>query len=250
MQKKGESPMKSIVLLTILVTVGCILAAGCVAQPKKDLNVSVTPTNTFTPFVNATTVPGSNGTFNASNVTNVTKLKGPLRVSISNFNTNLSVIIDNQTAGFVTPAKPLDLMIDEGDHLVKVCVGAICEQEYVTIVFAKKSFIDFGDRLKKNVEFPEPTARIIDSYREGDSIAVVVEFINPSAKTLFMTAEVSVGYSFISGRTDQRVGESVRGKAYADVPAGRRISETLNLDFAEGSAYIFDPPNLGKITAG
>ena len=241
--------MKSIIILTILVTVGCILAAGCVAQPKKDLNTSVTPTNTFTPFVNATTVPGSNGTFNASNVTNVTKLKGPLRVSISNFNTNLSVIIDNQTAGFVTPAKPLDLMIDEGDHLVKVCVGAICEQEYVTIVFAKKSFIDFGDRLKKNVEFPEPTARIIDSYREGDSIAVVVEFINPSAKTLFMTAEVSVGYSFISGRTGQRVGESVRGKAYSDVPAGRRISETLHLGFADGSAYNFDPPNLGTITA-
>ncbi len=241
--------MKGIVLLTILVTVGCILAAGCVAQPKKDLNVSVTPTNTFTPFVNTTTVPGSNGTFNASNVTNVTKLKGPLRVSISNFNANLSVILDNQTVGIVTAGTPLDLMIDEGNHLVKVCVGAICEQEYVNVVFAKKSFVDFGDRLKKDVEFPEPTARIVDYYRNGDGVAVVVEFINPSAKTLFMTAEVSVGYSFISGRTDQRVGESVRGKAYNDVQAGRRISETLNLYFADGSAYMFDPPNLLTITA-
>jgi hypothetical protein len=64
-----------------------------------------------------------------------------------------------------------------------------------------------------------------------------------------MTAEVSVGYSFINGRTGQRVGESVRGKAYSDVPAGRRISETLRLDFADGSAYNFDPPNLGTITA-
>jgi hypothetical protein len=240
--------MKSIVILTILVTVGCILAAGCVAQPKKDPNISVTPTNTFAPFDNTTTIP-TQGTFNTTNVTNSTKLQGPLRVSISNFKANLSVILDNKTAGVVTTEKPLDLMIDEGDHLVKVCVGSICEQEYVTIVFAKKSFVDFGERLKRDVEFPEPTARIVDYYRSGDGVAVVVEFINPTEKTLFMTAEVRTGYSFISGRTDQRVGESVRGKAYADVGAGRRISETLRLDFADGSAYMFDPPSLGEITA-
>lgn len=241
--------MKSVVILTILVTVGCILAAGCVAQPKKDLNVSVTPTNTFAPFINATTVPGTNGTFNSSNVTNITKLKGPLRVSLSNFNANLSVIIDNKTAGFVTPGEPLDLMIDEGDHLVKVCVGSVCEQDNITIVFAKKSFIDFGERLRKVVEFPEPTARIIDSYRSGDGVGVVVEFINPTDKLLYMTAEVRVGYSFISDRTGQRVGESVRGKAYSEVPAGRRVSETLLLDFAYGSSYMFDPPALGEITS-
>ena len=241
--------MKSVVILTILVTVGCILAAGCVAQPKKDLNVSVTPTNTFAPFINATTIPGTNGTFNSSNVTNVTKLKGPLRVSLSNFNANLSVIIDNKTAGFVTPGEPLDLMIDEGAHIVKVCVGSVCEQDNVTIVFAKKSFIDFGERMRKVVEFPEPTARIIDSYRSGDGVGVVVEFINPTDKLLYMTAEVRVGYSFISDRTGQRVGESVRGKAYSEVPAGRRVSETLLLDFAYGSSYMFDPPALGEITS-
>jgi len=133
--------MKSVVILTILVTVGCILAAGCVAQPKKDLNVSVTPTNTFAPFINATTVPGTNGTFNSSNVTNVTKLKGPLRVSLSNFNANLTVFVDNQTVGFVTAANPLDLSVNEGNHSVKVCLGAICEQDYVVVVFAKKSFM-------------------------------------------------------------------------------------------------------------
>jgi len=241
--------MKRIVLITVLITIVCILTAGCVAQPKKDINATVFPTNTFTPFVNTTNDSGSNGTFNVSNVTNVTKLKGPLRVSISNFNANLSVILNNQTVGSVTPGKPLDLMIDEGDYSVKVCVGAICEQDDVTIVFAKKTFVDFGDRLKKDVEFPEPTARIIDSYRDGDGVGVVVEFINPTEKTLFMTAEVSVGYSFISDRTGQRVGESTRGKAYSDVPAGRRVTETLSLGFADGSAYMFDPPNLGTITA-
>jgi len=237
--------MKSIVILTIIVTIGCIMAAGCVAQPKKDPNITVTPTITFSPFNNTTI---ANGTFNATNGTNVTKLQGPLRVSISNFNANLSVIIDNQTAGLVTAGKPLDLMIDEGDHSVKVCVGAICEQDRVTIVFAKKSFVDFGDRLKKSVEFPEPTARIIDYYRNGDGVAVSVEFINPTSATLFMSAEIRVGYSYISDRTGQRVGESTRGHAYADVPAGRRITETLDLGFADGSAYMFDPPSLGAIT--
>lgn len=241
--------MKSVVILTILVTMACILAAGCVAQPKKDLNASVTPTSTFSPFVNATPVPGTNGTFNVTNATNVTKLQGPLRILLSNFNANLSVILDNQTAGFVTPGKPLDLMVDEGDHQVKVCVGAICETDQVTVVFAKRTYIDFGERLRKVVEFPEPTARIIDSFRSGDGVRVVVEFINPTEKTLFMTAEVTVGYSFISGRSGQRVGESVRGQAYSDVRAGSRVSETLLLDFADGSSYMFDPPTLGKITA-
>ena len=239
--------MKNIVLLTILLTVGCVLASGCVAQTKKDGNTSVSPTNTFTPFINATTVPGSNGTINVTNMTNVTKLKGPLRVSISNFNANLSVILDNQTVGIVTAAKPLDLSIDEGNHSVKVCIGAICEQDYVNIVFAKKSFVDFGDRLKKSVEFPTPTARITDYYRAGDGVSVVVEFINPSSDNLIISAEVSVGYSYISDRTGQRVGESARDKASVIVDAGQRQTATLRLYFAEGEAYMFDPPQIMQV---
>jgi hypothetical protein len=184
---------------------------------------------------------------NVTNATNVSALKGPLRVSISNFNANLAVILDNQTVGSVSPAKPLDLMVNEGNHSVKVCVGAICEVENVNIIFAKKSFIDFGDRLKKNVEFPEPTARIIDSYRDGDGVSVVVEFINPSIDNLIMNAEISVGYSYISYRTGQRVGDSARSTIYSDVNAGRRLSDVITLYFADGSAYMYDPPAIQKI---
>lgn len=242
--------MKSIVLLTILITVGCILAAGCVAQPKKDINVSVSPTNTFTPLVNMTTVPGSNGTFNGTNSTNVTqKLKGPLRVSISGYPADLPVIVDNLTVGIVTKEKTLDVMLDEGNHSVKVCVGLKCQIEVVTIRFAKQTVIDFGDRLRKEVEFPTPTARIVEYYRNGDGVSVVVEFINPSTEGLYMTAEVSVGYSFISGRSGQRVGESTRGKTFMDVAAGQRITSTVRLDFADGSSYNFDPPTLLSITS-
>jgi hypothetical protein len=241
--------MKSIVLLTILLTVGCVLASGCVAQTKKDVNVSVSPTTTFTPFLNATTVPTTtNGPINATNVTNSTKLKGPLRVSVSNFNANLSVFIDNQTVGFVTAAKPLDLSIEEGNHSVKVCLGATCEQDYVVISFAKKSFIDFGDRLKKTVEFPNPTARITDYYRDGDGVSVVVEFINPTSERLYISAEVSVGYSFIAERSGQRVGESARGKTTVSVEPGQRETENVRLYFADGLSYIFDTPQLLEVT--
>jgi hypothetical protein len=238
--------MKISMLLTLVVVIGCVLATGCIAQTKKDLNnTTVNTTNTFTPFVN-TTMNSTNST-NVTNATNVTPLRGPLRVSISNFKANLVVILDNQTIGSVTTAKPLDVMVNEGNHSVKVCVGVICEEENVTIAFAKKSFIDFGERLKKDVEFPEPTARITDSYRDGDSVAVVVEFINPSIDNLRMNAEIAVGYSFISGRTGQRVGESARGVAYSDVSAGRRQSEVLHLYFAEGTSYNYDPPALQNI---
>jgi len=240
--------MKSIVLLAILVTLGCVLASGCVAQTKKDVNVSVSPTTTFSPFINATTVPTTNGSINATNMTNSTKLQGPLRVSVSNFNANLSVIVDNQTVGFVTAAKPLDLSISEGNHSVKACLGAICEQEYVIVTFGKKSFIDFGERLRKTVEFPNPTARITDYYRDGDGVSVVLEFINPTSEPLYISAEVSVGYSYIADRSGQRVGEAARGKTTVGVDPGQRETENVRLYFADGSAYNFDPPQLLDVT--
>ena len=235
--------MKMIVLLTVLITVGCILVAGCI-NPNKDTvpEKCVCP---VCPSLNATNTTVSN----MSIVANSTKLKGPLRIAITGFNAELAVTLDNQTAGIVTTAKPLDLIIDEGNHSVRVCVGSICEQEEVTIKFAKISTVDFGDRLIKDVEFPSPTARMIDYYRSGDGVAVVVEFINPTSKDLTMSAEVSVGYSFISGRTDQRGGEATRGKAYAAVKAGQRQTSTLSLGFADGYSYMFDPPVLGQITA-
>jgi len=99
------------------------MTAGCVAQPKKDINSTVSPTNTFTPFVNVTTVPGSNGTFNNTNVTNVTKLKGPLRISISGYPADLPVFIDNRSVGIVYREKPLDLMI-EGEPQCKSLCGS------------------------------------------------------------------------------------------------------------------------------
>jgi len=243
--------MKTIVILTILLTVGCILAAGCVAQTKKDPvngNVSITPTNTFAPFVNATTVPGSNATINATNVTNKSVLKGPLRVSISGYPAALDVIIDNKNSGKVTREKSLDLMLDEGIHNVSVCVGDICEKETVSIVFAKKSFVDFGDRLKKDIEFPVPTARILEYYKNGNGVKVNVEFINPSTKDLSMSTEISIGYSYIDDRSGTRKGESSRSSITDIVSAGSRHKYSVDLFFVDGAAYNFDPPLVGETT--
>ena len=237
--------MKMIVFLTLLITVVCILAAGCIGQTNKD----TVPEKCVCPVCPVLNATSTNTTFPEPNMTaNITKLKGPLRISISGFNAVLDVTLDNQTVGNVTMEKPLDLMVDEGNHIVQVCVGSICENEGVNIVFAKRSLIDFGERLRKNVAFPTPTARIIDYFRSGDSVYVIVEFINPSLKPLSMTAEVSVGYSFIDERTDLRVAESTRGKAQADVKAGQRETDVLSLDFSNGYSYIFDPPALGQIT--
>jgi len=249
-KKNGEPPMKIIVLLTFFITIGCILASGCIGQIKKDNgsgNATISPKNTFAPIENNTTV---NTSVSAMNVTvNITKLKGPLRVYISGYPADLPVIIDNQSVGTVTKEKPVDMMLDEGDHIVRVCVGVICENETVNIIFAKQSFVDFGERLKRDVEFPVPTARIIDYYRNGNGVGVIVEFINPSSKDLTMGAEVSLAYSFINERNDERGGESSRGRASAIVKAGQRLTSTLNLNFASGYAYLFDPPQLGEITA-
>jgi hypothetical protein len=243
--------MKILVLLTVLITVGCILAAGCVAQTKKDPgngNVSIPPTNTFTPFVNTTTVPASNTTINATNVTSTSVLKGPLRVSTSGYPATLEVMIDNNNSGLVTREKPLDLMLEEGVHTVSVCVGDICEKENVTIVFAKKTFVDFGDRLRKVVEFPVPTGRILEYYKNGDGVTVAVEFINPSTKDLTMSAEIRVGYSFIDPRTGTRKGESSRSNLMDTVRAGTRYTYNVDLYFVDGQSYIFDIPTISEIT--
>ena len=246
--------MKKIVLLTILIIIGCILASGCVAQPKKDPgNTTVSSTPSFIPFVNSTPVPGLNGTINATNATNATatKMKGPLRISIGRYSVDqpLTVLINNTSVGVVKAGVPLDLMVDEGNHSVKVCVGVICPEKFITIVFAKRSFLDFEEILTSQAEFSKPTVRILKSYKNGNGVGVELEFINPTQKDLAMSAEVSVGYNYIDDRTNIRMGDSVRSKTTEWVDAGRRITTTTTLYFVDGNSFSYDEPQLGEITA-
>ena len=247
--------MKIITLVTLFIAVGCIIATGCVAAQQKTKdpgNATAAPTNTFTPFVQTTTIPGSIATLNATNASNTTnttsKLKGPLRISISGYPVGLNVTIDDKNVGMVNREKPLDLMLEEGTHNVSVCANEICEKETVSIVFARKTFIDFGERLRKDVEFPEPTVRIVQYFKNGNGVTVLLEFINPSPKDVKMSTELSVGYSYIDPRSGTRNGESSRTSVIEEMRANSRYTYDINLNFVYGDAYIYDPPQMGQLT--
>jgi hypothetical protein len=237
--------MKMIMCISLILIVGCILATGCVGQVKNtSVTVpSVTPTATFTTFTNLTNVSGTpNGTVSSG-------LKGPLRVSIGGWDADLPVFIDNQSVGIVTHDKPLDLMVEEGNHTIKVCTGLKCEEENVTIQFARPRLVNFEESLLRDVGYPNPTARIIGSYPSGDHIVISVEFINPSTKDLQMSAVVKCGYTYIESRSNSRVGSVAEGMAAANVKSGTRVAQNVGIDLASGYSYMYSIPTISDITS-
>lgn len=237
--------MKIFRLIPFIIIIGCILATGCVGQIK-NTTANVTTVTTITTFA-----PLSNVT-NLTNLTNSTTvpsgLKGPLRVSIGGWGADLPVFIDNKSVGIATHDKPLDLMVEEGNHTIKVCAGTMCREENVTIQFAKQRLVDFEAWLIQEVEFPKPTARIVGYFPSGDQYTITVEFINPSTKDLIMSAEVKAGYSYIEPRSNNRVGSIAQGIVNANVKSGSRTMETLYLDLASGYSYTHAIPEITKIT--
>ena len=234
--------MKIIVLIPLIIIIGCILATGCVGQIKNttDNITTATTITTFAPLSNVT---------NLSNTTTVPSgLKGPLRVSIGGWDADLPVFIDNTSVGIASHDKPLDLMVYEGNHTVKICAGTMCKEEVVTIQFAKQRLVDFEAWLMQEVEFAKPTARIVGYYPSGDQYTITVEFINPSTKDLIITAEVKAGYTYIEPRSNNRVGSVAQGIVSANVKSGSRIMETLYLDLASGYSYTHAIPEISKIT--
>jgi hypothetical protein len=235
--------MKIFRLISLIIIVGCILATGCIGQIKNTpANGTVTPTNTFTPFLNETNIS------NTTNSTVTPGFNGSLRVSIGGWDADLPVYIDNKSAGIVTHSKPLELMLPEGNHTVKVCTSLICEQQNVTIRFAKLQVVDFEEQLLKDVGFPNPTARIVGSYPSSDRITVTVEFINPSAKDLSMSAIVKCAYTYIEPRSNNRVGGLAQGVANANVKSGNRVMQDVNLYLSSGYSYDYDIPTISSIT--
>jgi len=243
--------MKNILLVSLIIVVACILMAGCVGQMKNTTvtATTVTPTNTFTPFTNTTNTSDISNASNTSNSNVTSGLKGPLRISIGSWQADLPVSIDNQSVGIVTHDKPLDLMLDEGPHIVKVCAGTICLEEGVTTQFARQRVVDFGNRLLEEVVFPEPTARLVGSYPAGDQITVTVEFINPSSKDLAMSAEVRCSYTYIESRSNNRVGSVAQRIVNVNVKSGNRVMQTVDLNLASGYSYIYETPVISGITA-
>lgn len=243
----GEFFMKIIVLIPLIIIIGCILATGCVGQIKNTTGnvTTVTTINTFAPLSNVTNLT------NLTNLTNTTVtsgLMGPLRVSIGGWDADLPVFIDNKSVGIATHDKPLDLMVNEGNHTVRICAGTMCKEEIVTIQFAKQRLVDFEEWLIRDVEFAKPTARIVGYYPSGDQYTISVEFINPSTKDLIIQAEVKAGYTYIEPRSNNRVGSVAQGIVSANVKSGSRVMETLYLDLASGYSYSHSIPVISSVT--
>lgn len=232
--------MKNIALVPLIIVIVCILMTGCVGQMKNTtVNVpTVTPSNTFAPFSNVT---------NETNTTVTTGFRGPLRVTIGGWDADLPVSIDNKSFGIVTKDKPLDLMLDEGNHTVKVCAGTKCKEEVVTIRFAKQQVADFEEWLFKDVEFAKPTVRIVGYYTSGDEITITLEYINPSLKDISMSAEVRCGYTYIESRSNNRVGGVAQGIVNANVKSDNRVMQTVDLGLASGYSYVYSIPVISNI---
>jgi hypothetical protein len=226
--------------------VGFILAAGCVA-PTNNGTVNATTATTFAPITN-TSDTGLNETINAT--TNITsELKGSLKVSISgiSYPENLSVVLDNETVGMVNTTTPLYLMVSEGNHTVMVCKNSVCKQENVTTRFGRYVTVDFSKQLQKDVEFQNPTARILNYYKNGNVLSVNVEFFNPSTKDLLMSIVVSCKYTYIDDRTLIKIEDTSIDISEQYVNAGQRITEWQDLYFTSDNILNYDRPVIKEL---
>jgi len=169
---------------------------------------------------------------------------GPLTVTIGGYNSDLPVLIDNITVGNASQGRPLDLMVSEGNHTVKVCVGILCENETVAVQFAKPAYVDFEDRLKKIAEFSKPTVRIVDTRQAGAKVSVDLEFINPSKDGLTFTTEVQVAYSYIDPTSKFRNGNAKRTTVTKWVQAGTRAKQSTDIWLDGGRSYIIEIPQI------
>ena len=174
--------------------------------------------------------------------------KGTLIVSIGGYNAaNLPVFIDNVSAGEVSLGKSLNLMVSEGSHYVKVCMGMVCENESVDVKFAQSSLVNFEERLKKDAEFQKPTARIVSSGLSGTTYTVSVEFINPDITDHTMTAVIGSGYSYITYKTEPRKNDFAKATVSQYVRAGARQTKQASL-YLKGTFIIASEPTVDDLT--
>jgi hypothetical protein len=92
------------------------------------------------------------------------------------------------------------------------------------------------------VEFPDPnarpTARILEYYRNGDAVSVYVEFINPESADHMISVDLSVGYTYIDGRSHVKLGDSAQAKTTLLVKAGKRETKRVDIYLANSDSII------------
>jgi hypothetical protein len=231
-----EPSMKPMVPIALFTAIGLLLTAGCVGTTSRDIVNS--SSDTTDSWINATATPNS-----------TSPLQGSLVVSVAGFSypSDMSVILDNQTVGTVNPTSSLYLMVPEGNHTIGVCADFVCEQETVLIRFGKYVTVDFSERLRKDVVIMQPTARVLECYKNGDHLSVNIEFINPSKKDLQMSGVVSCGYSYIDERSGAKMGDATRGMFVQNVKAGQRVTKELVLNLANGNSLSYSFPVIEEL---
>ena len=117
----------------------------------------------------------------------------------------------------------------------------------MTIRFGRYVTVDFSERLHRDVVIMQPTARILECYKNGNALSVNIEFINPSRKDLQMSVVVSCGYSYIDARTGIKMGDSTRGTLVQNVKAGQRITNALYLNLVNGNSLSYSYPVIEEI---
>jgi hypothetical protein len=135
-------------------------------------------------------------------------------------------------------------MLSEGHHTVKVCVGMVCETEDVAIKFAQPAFVDFEERLKKDVQFSQPTVRIVNSFFADTTDVINLEFINPGKTDLTMTANVGCGYSYVDWNSNQRKNDFTQTPVSQFVKAGDRSTQQVILYMGKGHHVIANEPMI------
>jgi hypothetical protein len=220
------NPMQLIVPIALFLVGGCLLCSGCVTQTKTTNDtVNISPSQSFAKF----TVPGT---------------EGPLKISIGGMTGEYPVFINNIYVGVVSAEKPIAMRMLADNYTVKVCCGKICKHENVSVKFGKQQTVDVSEQFKKELGSSEPSARIISYHKNGDQIIIDVEFLNPTTETLAMSADISIGYSYIEKINNQRGGNSAQGQLSVNVNPCDRITQTLDLNLISGSNYIYDAPTI------
>jgi len=234
--------MKPRVPFALVMAVGFILISGCIDITSKNSANQTASASTVTPFSN-TSNPLVNKTVNTTPAI-PSDLKGSLRVSISGclHPANLTVFLDSEPVGTVEPKSPLYLMVSEGNHTVMVCLGPVCEQENVTTRFGRYSMVDFSEQLQHDVQLPnptdQPTARILEYYKNGNVVSVFVEFINPESTDHTFAADLSLGYTYIDDRSHFKLGDSAQVKTTVSVKAGQKETKRLDLHLASNGQVL------------
>jgi len=171
---------------------------------------------------------------------------GPLTISLGGYNADLPVFVDNITVGNLSQGEQMNLMVSEGNHTVKVCVGMICVNETVGVKFAKPVNIDFGDRLRKVAEFSTPIVRIVNTRQIGARVIVDMQYINPTTKDITFTTTVQCTYTYIDPQG--RKGNFKQITVTKSVKSGTRANQSSDIYLDGGRSYVIEAPQILETT--